>query len=104
MTGLRTPSRLALGVLLLAAVVLPPALGHGVCLLHVAPLVAIVLPLLRGRYVGEERIARMRAAAPVARRVPAPVVALVRTGRARVVRGGRLVAAALAQRGPPVLS
>ena len=69
------------------------------------PLLLFATPLLAGRYIGEERLARMAAAfvsrrrrvssrllAPIARRVPR-----------MLPRGGRLIAAALAVRPPPAL-
>lgn len=88
-----------LGLLAESAGVLAPAL------LYAAPLLVIALPLIAGRYLGEERIARLaravqrrRRRGPVAR-VSAPAGAL----RAlRVVpRGGRLIAHSLAVRPPP---
>lgn len=73
-------------------------------LLALAPLLLLVASLLAGRYVGEERIAHLAArlrsparrgrVARAGRRQPAPVVP---------PRGGRLIAASLAQRGPPAV-
>jgi hypothetical protein len=69
--------------------------------LHLAPVLVLVLPLLAGRYVGEEQIARLAAR----RRVVVVRRPVARTPRIRpralVPRGGLLLAAALAQRGPP---
>ena len=72
-------------------------------LLALAPLAFLLLTLVAGRYVGEERIARLAArlqqrAPRAARRLaprpsPSPVLP----------RGGRLIAASLAQRGPPAV-
>ena len=67
-----------------------------------APVLVFALPLLAGRYVGEEQLARLAAAFVVARRRPAQ--ALVPTARPalhRLPRGGRLIAASLAVRPPP---
>jgi hypothetical protein len=67
-----------------------------------APVLVIALPLLAGRYVGEEQLARLAAAFRGARRRPAVTIAphARRTVR-RLPRGGRLLAAALAVRPPP---
>lgn len=73
-------------------------------LLHLAPLLVLVLPLLAGRYVGEERLAAL--AAVVRRRRTRPVVRRARSTRrsdALVARGGLLLACALGRRGPPAL-
>jgi hypothetical protein len=70
-----------------------------------APVLVFALPLLAGRYVGEEQLARLAAAFVAARRRPA--AALVPTARPalhRLPRGGRLIAAALAVRPPPPLA
>ena len=72
-------------------------------LLHLAPALVLIVPLLRGHYVGEERIAELAAAASA--RLPRAVVSLAarlpRAPRATASRGGRLIAASLAERGPP---
>lgn len=67
-----------------------------------APVLVFALPLLAGRYVGEERLARLAAAFLGPRRLPAATIAPHgrRTAR-RLPRGGRLIAAALAVRPPP---
>jgi hypothetical protein len=79
--------------------VLTPAL-----LLYAAPLLAVALPLLAGRYVGEERIARLAGALRrPRRRLPGRVAVPAGTRRAlrAVPRGGRLIAHSLAVRPPP---
>lgn len=81
--------------------------GHEELLAYAAPVLVLVLPLLSGRFVGEEHIARAAAgrrarpmlrlrslAAPTAR--PARVLS--------VPRGGRLIAQSLAVRPPPALA
>jgi len=74
-------------------------------LLALAPLLLLVASLLAGRYLGEERIARLAAR----RRRPATRRArMARLGRAQAApvvlpRGGRLIAASLAHRGPPAV-
>jgi hypothetical protein len=69
--------------------------------LLVAPLLVLGVPLFGGRYVGEERLHRLRAARAVpSRRVPA-AVAVPRRAPMRVVRTGLLLATAHASRPPP---
>jgi hypothetical protein len=69
-----------------------------------APFLALIVPLLAGRYVGEEQIARLAAAwAPrthPARRIRGGAV-VRRAPRVLVPRGGRLLATSLAVRPPP---
>jgi len=66
------------------------------------PVLVLALPLLGGRYVGEEQILRLAAAFGAVRRRPAPALAPSK-GRAchRLPRGGRLLAFSLAVRPPP---
>jgi hypothetical protein len=67
-----------------------------------APVLVFGLPLLAGRYVGEEQLARLAAAFLATRRRPAATIAPHARGSARrLPRGGRLIAAALAVRPPP---
>jgi hypothetical protein len=67
-----------------------------------APVLVFGLPLLAGRYVGEEQLARLAAAFVAARRRPAAaLVPTVRRAPHAVPRGGRLIAASLAVRPPP---
>lgn len=80
--------------------------GHAELMAYLSPVLVLLLPLLSGRFVGEERIARAAAAArrPARRitplyRPPAPATWLVRV--LSVPRGGRLLADALAVRPPP---
>ncbi|HEX2070797.1 MAG TPA: hypothetical protein VHF90_04005 [Thermoleophilaceae bacterium] len=73
-------------------------------LLYAAPLLVIALPLLAGRYVGEEQLTRLARPGrrshrgPVARQAP-PAGARWTSGV--VARGGRLIADSLAVRPPP---
>jgi hypothetical protein len=90
----------ATSVLLLVATLA----GHAELLPYAAPLFLLALPLIAGRYVGEEQLERMRCGLHGARR-PRRVAAIPATGRrfpASVPRGGRLIAQSLAERGPPV--
>jgi hypothetical protein len=66
------------------------------------PALVLALPLLSGRYVGEEQLARLAAAFVALRRRPAAALAptVVRASRA-LPRGGRLLACSLAVRPPP---
>jgi len=67
-----------------------------------APVLVFALPLLAGRYVGEERLAGLAAAFLDTRRRPAVTIApRARRIARRLPRGGRLIAAALAVRPPP---
>ena len=67
-----------------------------------APFVVFVVPLLVGRYLGEEQLARLAAAFVTERR--RRVAALKPTARRALQimpRGGHLIAASLAVRPPP---
>jgi hypothetical protein len=80
--------------------------GHAELLSYAAPLYLLAVPLLAGRYVGEERLQRMRAGLRHGRRVP-PRGTVPAAGRrlvASMPRGGRLIAHSLAERPPPLLS
>jgi hypothetical protein len=94
---------LGLSALLLALMALTGA-GVDSDVLLAAPALAFVLPLLAGRYVGEERLARLAAAFAPARRRPAGTLAPTAPRAPHApARGGRLIASALAVRPPPVL-
>ncbi len=89
-----------------AALLLAFAAGAvGGLLLYVAPVALLAAPLLTGRYVGEqsiERLAARRVARP-SRRTAAPLEVIVRSAGRAFPRGGLLLAAWLAERGPPTL-
>jgi hypothetical protein len=90
---------LAVMTLALASLTL---LGVHSDVLLAAPVLVFGLPLLAGRYVGEEQLARLAAVFRVARRRPAGSLAPRARRRAGVLpRGGRLIASALAVRPPP---
>ena len=75
--------------------------AHSDVLLTV-PVLVLALPLLGGRYVGEEQILRLAAAFVAARRRPATALHPTTAGAPqRLPRGGRLLAFALAVRPPP---
>lgn len=98
-------------VLLLAAVstsallLLAALAGQPELLAFAAPLFLLAVPLIAGRYVGEDRLERLRGSY-VARhtRVPAREAAGGRRNAVAIARGGRLIADALAERGPPLPS
>ena len=100
MAALFTPGR-ALAITLCWVAVLGIT-GSTDALLFLAPALLIVIPLLGGRYVGEELIAkfvarrtrsRARSASPSCSAPPMPTVWLP--------RGARLIAFGLAERPPP---
>lgn len=67
------------------------------------PVLLLALPLLAGRYVGEERLARLVAAfVPARRRRAGSQPTTARCSLRALPRGGHLIAASLAVRPPPV--
>jgi hypothetical protein len=93
---------LALATLSLALAVLQSVTGVSPDVLLAVPALLLLLPLLAGRYLGEERLARLTGRARATRRrSPASIGARRRAPRV-LPRGGRLIAAALAERGPPL--
>ena len=98
-------------ILLLAAAATSAALflaalaGHVELIAYFAPLYALALPLVAGRYLGENTLERLRKRRkPEFRRGAAPRLAGVRPSAVFFPRGGRLIAQALAERGPPALA
>jgi hypothetical protein len=74
-------------------------------LLLAVPALALALPLLAGRYVGEEQLARLAAAFVAERRRPSGVLTPTAGHAAHLLpRGGRLLAFSLAVRPPPALA
>jgi hypothetical protein len=69
--------------------------------LHVLPAVLLVLALACGRYPGERVLARLRRA-PSWRRLRAASARAPRQCPTTPLRGGRLIAASLAGRAPPL--
>jgi hypothetical protein len=93
---------LGLAALTLLFAVVQSATGISADVLLAAPALILLLPLLAGRYLGEDRIARLSASMARPRRRFASVLAAEPRRAPRVLaRGGRLIAVALAQRGPP---
>jgi hypothetical protein len=101
----RRDVHLLLGMAALTVALLLVQAATGVEVLMASPFLALALPLLAGRYVGERRIQRLvaRFAGPVRRAVRRLVARVPRAPRVLVPRGGALVAASLAERGPPAL-
>jgi hypothetical protein len=95
---------LALATLSLAFAVVQSATGISPDVLLAVPVLLLLLPLLAGRYVGEDGIARLSACLAAPGRRPLALRAAAPRRAPRVLaRGGRLIAVALAQRGPPAL-
>ncbi len=101
--------RIMLAIGLLAVLValtqtFAPLSGLETGLLYLAPALMLALPLLAGRYVGEDTVAKLATGFVWWRRrraVSRLVAHLPRAPHLLVARGGRLIADALAERGPP---
>jgi hypothetical protein len=94
---------LAAAVCMGALLLLGALAGHPDLLAFAGPLVLLAVPLLAGRYVGEEALDRLRRDRPSR---PRPLISRgLPKGARRVAvmlpRGGRLIAEALAVRPPP---
>jgi hypothetical protein len=95
---------LGLVALATALAVLQHATGVGPDVLIAAPGLLLLLPLVVGRYVGEDRLVRIARAGLPPHRGAARLCALRRGRRRAVARGGLLIALALARRGPPAVA
>ncbi len=100
-----------LRLLLIAAAVTSVALllaalaGQMELVAYAAPLCVVAVPLLAGRYVGEDTLERLREGTdPEIRYTRAPLLPGVRPSKSALPRGGRLIAQALAERAPPALA
>ena len=92
---------LAVAVVGLLVALTQTVAGLDTALLLLSPALAMLLPLLAGRYFGERRLARLVARfAPRRRRATSASPPPVRP-RTLVLRGGSLLAGALADRAPP---
>ena len=96
---------LGLCVLALAWPACHSVIGLGTGFMYLAPALVLVFPLLAGRYLGERRLLDLARRIPDSRRSghldderPRPVFAPL------LARGGRLIAASLAVRPPPLLA
>jgi len=94
---------LATAVAAFPIVLLVPGLETGV--LFLSPAIVLLASLVSGRYVGEERLERLRATIRPRRRRPRGATVPIRVARRRALmpRGGALVATSLAVRPPPRL-
>ena len=88
-----------------AALLLAASAGHVELLAYAAPVCVVVLPLLAGRYVGEQALERLSGGrVGTRRRVSVELLSGVRRSAGFFPRGGSLIAQALAERGPPALA
>jgi hypothetical protein len=74
-------------------------------LLHFLPLFGLFVPLLRGRYIGEEALHRLREgrhSAPLPRPIRRAALPATSFGRVHVVAGGEVLARHIAVRPPPL--
>jgi hypothetical protein len=93
---------LSLALLVAAWMVAETAIGsHTGLLLYLAPALALVVPLMLGRYVGEEQLAGLAGRARSRPRRRMAPVAGPRSCARVMERGGRLVASGMAKRPPP---
>ena len=102
----RRDQRILLGLAALTALfaIVQSVTGLSADVLLAAPGLLLLLPLLAGRYVGEDRIARLTAWLAAPRRRATAVRASPGRRAPRVLaRGGRLIAVSLAERAPPAL-
>ena len=95
-------------VLLVAAAITSVALllaalaGQVELVAYAAPVCVVAVPLLAGRYVGEDTLERLRGRTePRGRHTRIPVLPGARRSESVLPRGGRLIAQALAERAPP---
>jgi hypothetical protein len=95
---------LAFAALVAVWALIDAASGGHTGLLYLAPAFAMLLPLVLGRYLGEQRIAALATARRHLRPRRSGSVPLPRDHRPAMRRGGRLVGSSLAKRPPPVLA
>jgi hypothetical protein len=98
---------LVISALLSSAVLMVGAVaGFEELLAFATPGLVLALPLLAGRYLGEERIVRAasRRRRPPVRPRSASVPRVWLRAMRTIVRGGRLIAESLAVRPPPAVS
>src|SRR4051794_23115946 len=92
---------LGLGALTVAFAVVQSLTGLNPDVLLAAPVLLLFLPLLAGRYVGEDGLLRLAARARPRWARPASSARPALRAPRTLARGGRLIAVALGQRGPP---
>ncbi|HSS57300.1 MAG TPA: hypothetical protein VLK59_04780 [Solirubrobacteraceae bacterium] len=76
--------------------------GADTGLLYLAPALLLCVPLIFGRYVGEEQLAELAKRPTGCRARPASRLPVPRSHVRLMQRGGRLVASSLAKRPPPL--
>lgn len=86
-----------------AAAILAVAGSVGL-LLSVAPILLLLAPLVTGRYLGEERLHRLRAMAAGRTRRAAASISARRLAPKHTARGGLLIARSLSGRAPPTIA
>jgi hypothetical protein len=91
---------LALAVVAIGLAFAQQLTGLDADVLIALPALLLLLPLVAGRYVGEDGLSRLVRELP-RRRHPSPAPAVRRSRRHAGPRGGLLIAVALARRGPP---
>ena len=93
----------AIAVLGVAIALAATVSGLDTGLLLLSPALSLLLPLLAGRYLGADTLERLaaRGTAPRRRRRAAVAPLPRHRPRATLIRGGRLLASARAERGPP---
>jgi hypothetical protein len=92
---------LALATLSVAFAIVQSFTGISPDVLLAVPALLLLLPLLAGRYVGEAGLVRLAGRRGVPRRRTPERLGARRRAPRVLPRGGRLIAAALAERGPP---
>jgi hypothetical protein len=93
---------LALACVALVLALLQTLTGLSAEWLLAVPGLVLLLPLLAGRYVGEDALARLISRYAPRRRLRFAVSAPLRAPRRLIARGALLLGASLAKRGPPV--
>ncbi len=76
--------------------------GADTGLLYLAPALVLCVPLILGRYVGEEQLAELANRSPRCTVRRASRLVIPRSHVRLMQRGGRLVASSLAKRPPPL--
>lgn len=79
-------------------------IGSPVALLFTVPLFMLAAPLALGRYVGENLVTRLLKTFSIVKDKAARSIGNHRPSTFSPVRGGQILASALAGRGPPVLT
>jgi hypothetical protein len=92
---------LCLAALALLLALLQTLTGFATDFLLAVPALVVLLPLLAGRYLGEEGLARLAARFAPRRQSPRTAHASMPRPRPTIAAGSRLLASSLAGRAPP---